>query len=716
MKKVSSTILVFLLLLTGSHLSGAVKAAENFDGTDSVIEQPVVEQERKSVFFPIFKKKKQEEVKTELAPLVENTQTAETEAVTEKPKNKKFFSILERNKDSDETKAEKAEKKKNTVTVESSEDYTKEQLAIDDEPGTTNINVDSDIIEYFPERHEFEAIGNAKVTFTEEGSVLTADKIIFNHETNFIRAYDNVTLTRAGQKLNGDYMQVNLNDENAMITNPVLKHMNIKISAKVANVNEVKTEAMEGVANFTDKTMYRFISRSIFGLENPLIDDEEDKNYFIKEKFNNEWRIKTKVIVVDSYKDHDVVTMKGADIFLKDLKVGRSNELKIYTDKEQSFVETNIVEFGSMKNLGMYLSPGYVFQLPKGSTLKMGPAVGYASEFGFGAMAKFQNAYNRTDFGYMSNKDKIVVRGKHQFNERWSSQYGINSYLNEWFMGGRMPKYGMQVMHTTPYYDENLKLRFENRLSGGLYKDWDSNFSTIRLRWQTQTMKEIYEYKNSDAKFATSFGLGVQSTVSLYGTGDTYALARIGPHIRTQYKNWNQYVAYYIGGEAGETPFWFDQFFYGKSSVQVGESLRINKYLTIMYAATLALSSTPNDKMFQENRFYAVVGPDDFKVMIGYDAFRQTTTLGFNIALGTENSNVEFERLIINDPTNIGKSSDQKDSKKATKAPLQHVNQKVPKKVEDPMDMSVKEYGDYSPVPGMLNNMLMPYGSKPPGY
>lgn len=617
----------------------------------------------------------------------------------EKPKSKKFFSILERNKD---TEVKEDDSQKESAQVD-------QTSANPDE--VTNVLVDSDSIEYYPERHEFEALGNARVTFPEQNSTLTADKIIFNHDSNYIKGYDNVVINRENEKIYGDYVHINLNDENAMITSPVMAHINIQIKAKTANINEAKVEAMEGTATFTDSQMIHLKSRSVFGFEKPPIEDEIDKYYFVKEKYNNEWNLKSKIIIIDSYKDRDIITLKNSDIFIKDLKIGNSGKLKIYTNKEQQYVETSILEFGSIRNLGAFIAPAYVFELPNSSTFKVGPMVNYDdSSLGVGAMGRFQSGYNRTDMGYSTARGKFVLRGRQKITEKLWAQYGMNSYMNEWFMGGRMPEYGGQLVYATPYYNEDLKLRFENRFSGGIYKDWgERNFTTTRFRWQTNTSKDIYTYRDNDNKFAATFGVNIQSTASLYGTGDTYALVRTGPYLRTQYGPWQQYLGYFMGGAAGDSPFMFDKFYYGKSSVQLGEALKINKYLTLMYSAVIALSDTPNDKMLQENRFYFLIGPDDFKILLGYDAYRQNTTFGINMAIGTENSEVEFKKLILNEPENLGKSD--KNNKNVSDKNVK----KEEKKELDPMDRSVKDYNEYTPGFGALNNLIQP-GIRPNRY
>ena len=634
-----------------------------------------------------------------ISDVQESVNTDEKESKTDKSVNKgettgksrKFF-----------TKAEKSKK-------EIKDESAKEEQA-------TDVFVDSETIEYFPERHEFEAIGNAKVTFPSENSVLLADKIIFNHDTNIVKGYGDVVLIKEGQKVNGDYIQVNLNEDNAMMSHPVLNHMLIKIKAKNAIVNDAQTEAMDGIVTFNDKTSYKFVARPVFGFHEPMMDEVIPKNFYFKEKYDNKWRLKAKTIVIDSYKDRDVATLKNADIYIKNTKLGSAGNLKLYTDKEQDYIETNMLEMGSLRNIGAFISPGYVFQTPNSSTLKLGPALTYDHDIGVGAVGRFLTDKNRTAFGWGSSKSKFVVRGTQDLTENLSLQYGLNSYLSNGFMGSRMPKYGFQFIHDKDYQIEDLGINFRNRFSGGFARDWNRSFSTARFVWQTNSRKSFFTYKNPESKFAVDMGLNVQTHAALYGTGDTMGVVRAGPYLRTQYRSWQQYLGYFQGGQAGNTPFYFDRNFYGKSNVVLGESLRVSKYLTLMYAATIVLSNdAPNGDMLQENRFYFLIGPDDVKFMIGYDAFRQNASMGLMLNVGAENSDVEFNRLILNDPQAIGQHK--KSEKQKLAAQKKKAEEEKKKKQSDPMNRSVRDYDDYNPGFNMMpgGTMLQPSLIRPPG-
>ncbi|MBS4759624.1 MAG: hypothetical protein KHX03_02875 [Clostridium sp.] len=650
----------------------------------------------------------------EIFDVPQNTDSQEDIIIEEKdsktPVNEESFS----SKELQEEKVKPEKTKKFFTKTERAEKVKKQDQTSNE--GTTDVLVDSDSIEYFPERHEFEAVGNAKVTFPAENSVLIADKIIFNHDTNYIKGYGNVVLVKEGQKVNGDYIQVDLNDNNALMNNPVLNHLAIKIKAKTGIVYDAQTEALDGTVTFNDKTQYRFWSRPIMGFNNPMMDEAIPTQLYFKEKYDNKWRLKAKTIIIDSYKDRDVATLKNADLYIQDTKMASAGKIKLYTDKEQQYIETNMLELGSLRNIGAFVSPGFVFQTPNSSTLKLGPALTYDHEIGVGAVGRFLTDKNRTDFGYGTSKSKIVVRGEQEFTENLRLQYGINSYMNNWFLGGRMPKYGFQFIHHKAYDLDDIGVNFQNRFTAGYAKDWNRTFSTTKASWMTQSTKSLFSYKNTDSKFAADFGLSLQTSASLYGTGDTMGVLRAGPYLRTQYKAWQQYLAYYQGAVAGDSPMNYDKYYYGRSSIQLGESLRICRYLTLMYAGTIVLSDdTPNDNMFQENRIYFAVGPDDLKFLIGYDVYRQNASMGVIMNVGAENSDVEFKRLILNDPQAIGKHN--KSEKERMAAQKKKAEEEKKKKESDPMNRSVKDYRDYNPGFNMMPGgaLLQPSLIRPPG-
>src|SRR5699024_10184213 len=82
----------------------------------------------------------------------------------------------------------------------------------DDKEG---MQIDCTEMEYFEERNELEARGDVEIT-TPSGVKVTADKAIYNKENNTIKLINNVEIKRGPTTVNGEYMLVDLNEENAI--------------------------------------------------------------------------------------------------------------------------------------------------------------------------------------------------------------------------------------------------------------------------------------------------------------------------------------------------------------------------------------------------------------------------------------------------------------------------------------------------------------------
>ena len=62
---------------------------------------------------------------------------------------------------------------------------------------------------------------------------MTADRFVYNHDINYVKAYGNIVLTRDNQKIYGDFIQIDLNENNAMISRPILENVSVKIRLEV---------------------------------------------------------------------------------------------------------------------------------------------------------------------------------------------------------------------------------------------------------------------------------------------------------------------------------------------------------------------------------------------------------------------------------------------------------------------------------------------------
>lgn len=533
------------------------------------------------------------------------------------------------------------------------------------------LEITADHMEYFPDRYEVEAIGNAKVDFKAQGVVLSATKIIFNYDRNILKANENVILLSKGSITEGDFIRIDLNAPEGIFESPVTKTEDIILKAKEAKIYSDRIEEYDGVAKILKDEKLRFGSTSFGGYVNQSVYSNELNNEKPESMPSGLYSLKARTIYIDSKDEHDVITIKNADLFFKNKKVASVPSAKIVSNKSNTNVETNLPEFGSMSKLGAHIGPAVVLNVPGGNTLKLAPILTYSKEeFGIGGIARFRSANNMTEAAYGTSREEFLLRGKHKLAPGLTLNYSRFTSNSEWFLGYRRPKYSASLNYRKNDYVKDLDLHFSQMYIAGAVVDDAPNKHLEdvegRFRWMTQTYKPIYTYKNEEGNIGFSTGLVAQTAATVYTTGDVSGIFRIGPAVNTKVGPWRQSLMYYQTAIAGNMPFDFDRYRYGRSNIVLIESLKVCKYLSLGYLASIAINrEVSSDDAFQENRILLSIGPDYAKVTIGYDAFRRNTMFLFSMLVGTKDTDVEFKRSVIKNPQSFGK--EKKKSKKAKK-------------------------------------------------
>lgn len=568
--------------------------------------------------------------------------------------------------------------------------------AVEDTTVKDQALLNCDSMEYFADKTELEADGHVVMVFPQNNSTIKADKMIYNQTSNLIKAYGNVVLISEGKELLGDYMQVDLNEENAIMDNPVTGAFQIKAVAKKGYMYGDKIIQEQGSLAVTKKTIIN-LKAEMFGpdLSNMYV-PEEQKSYYMKEGHGEKFKIKTNDLIINSKKEHDTVTLKHAEVYFEGKKLGTIPSITMHTNKAQDYVEANFPELGTMTNLGLYAGPGFVFDTPKGTTLKVVPMLNYQgnsdtndSSFGFGAIAKFKSANNHVDFAYGTANKMFLMRGKERLDDNLYFQYGSNTFLDDWFLGYRMPRLMGELYYenATPYKNflgKNMDMTFTHRIAAAYVQDGNTNpdggqvplgedgIGTMRFKYMAEVAQTLYKYGDiAQTPINARFEIVGQTNMALYGTGDTQAIARIGPRIHTQYKRWMQDVGYFLSGYNDRTPLvQFDQYMYGRSNVYAIENFRLCKYLTVSWLGSLNLLQDSWDgKMLQENMFFFAIGPDDIKLNIGYDTVRQQSFVTMAMYLDAKGATIDYKKMIIKNPNTLGKDKNKENNKQQNFSP-----------------------------------------------
>ena len=540
--------------------------------------------------------------------------------------------------------------------------------------------LDSDNITFNDETGDMIATGRPVLYIPPQNTKVTADTMIYNEGGNILKAVGNVIVDRDGIPMETDELEINMNEETLYVNRVKLNSPDVIVEAQDATQQDGLLVLNNGNMRSDNSYIYRLFSTmggpDFIGM---MVDPEKQANLF-GDPDKSQLGIHAKYIEVDAGKNHDIIKAKKIEFSHNDKVFFKWPSLKAYTDKEHSYFESNIPEFGSRRKLGAFVGPGIAFSGPFGSVIKAVPFVNYRdSRWGIGGLLRYVNKYNRTELGYGTAKDVFFLRGKQKLDDNFFLQYAYNMYVDEWFLGGRMPKYMAELYFDKSYphkdfLGEGRDMTFRQRVGFGFMKDDDksykgeryndaTNMSTTRTRYMAEINQVLFSYINQPKRINFSAGALLQGSAALYGTGDTQFIARFAPYIRTQYKNWMQDVRYFLTGYDDNSPLpHYDSYRYGRSSIQITEAIRLNKYISGGWMGYINLTDdSPNKRLFQENAFFVALGPDDFKLMFGYDFYRDRTYFGLYVAFDPKGTNVTYEKMVIKNPERLGHNDNKKE-------------------------------------------------------
>jgi len=529
----------------------------------------------------------------------------------------------------------------------------------------SDITIDSKELEYFDDTGELEARGSVVIN-AENGTVLTADKAVYDKNANTVKLYDNVTLTKGANTVFGDYMLIDLNEENAIMDAPTANiGATIKVKAQEGFAYADRIEAVNGSVDLAKKIEMCLRSGGFDAYENMLIRDE-DVSFDIKRQRLSPYKIKAKEVLIESRKDHDSFTLKNADLYYKKFKLLTVNTIELFADKEMNYVEANVpLSIGSLNDFGEYVGLGYTFKLPAGANLRVAPALVYDDDLGVGAFATLKTKRLKVDAAWATSSENLILDGEYRFTPKIRAEFGRHAYKDEDFLGSKRAGHLAQLVYDDTFNVKDLNAIFKQRFTAGYASDYvkkhqeDNNFGTMRLRWQSQLSKSIFGVSNKEQDMTLDFGAYAQTVATLYGTGDTFGLVRGGPYISSRIKNWKSNIGYAIGGTHGRSPFKFDEYTYGKSAIDIDESLKLCKYLSLGYRGTISpLEDNSDGDLLTENRFYAIIGPEDAKLALSYDTIRKNASFNVMFMVGTDTTDITYEKLTVKDPDKLQKKKE----------------------------------------------------------
>lgn len=547
-----------------------------------------------------------------------------------------------------------------------------EMAGVEESKSPQRVIITCDDMDYSTETSILNANGNVVVTFVQENTTLKTDHLVYDKRSNHMSAFGNVVINKKGVDVYGESINVDLNEENALIDKPLSKLAKVSISADKGFVYQNKVVQEKGSITVDSSIPINLQPTGKAPKLKRMMISEEDKSSLDDIAGNSIYRIKVSNIIINSDKKLESLELRRAQIYKGNKHVFTIPWIKLYTNKNHDFVDGDFPEIGSRRNLGMFVGPGWAIKMPFGSLLKIAPIATYRNKFGIGGFARFLSGTNETELGYGTSKSRFVLRGEQALDDHLKLEYAIYDHMDNWFLGRRMPKYGASLVYERGYKHKdflmkNMDMKFTHNASFGVFRDNDKDkyfkrlnklgegHGTIRMRYMAEIDQKIINYENKDQLIKAWLSIVGQGSTALYGTGETQVIGRIGPRIHTQYKRWMQDIGYFQTAYKDDTPMpVFDAYRYGKSSVYAREYFRVCRYLTLSWLGSLTLSDDRwRNNRFSECAFFVSVGPDDLKLNVGYDVIRENAYVNFSMALDPKGTVIDYDRLEIKNPENF---------------------------------------------------------------
>lgn len=533
---------------------------------------------------------------------------------------------------------------------------------------SNRFTINADKVTYNEQDGNVYAYGNVEIIANAQEVVLRSDEAVLDKDSQTLKMSKNVKIYKDGNEISGEFLIVNLNEQNVLMDNPTLKAYQFIVKAQEAFLVENDLQMLNGSLTSEKENSFTLETSGFQRFENVSLDYLKDRN--LKRDIDSELKqvydVKSKEIVITSYKDHNSVVLKRANVYYNKHKIITNTDIEIISDKQNSVTEVNAPEAGNFRNFGMYVGYGFVFKMPKGQILKVMPVLTSGNhKIGVGALVRHRTQNSILEAGYNTSTTNLVLSGRYNFGNGFSFTYGRNAYMPEGFMGARRSGYAAQLQFQKSYYNEDLDARFNHGIYAGAFSDYVKHkqeshaYATTRFRYIAEIRKDFFKYKNSEQDFGVRISALAQSSATVYGSGETTGVARIGPFLTTNLRKWESSVGYMVAGVHGDSPFVFDKYRYGKSSFMLNEKFNFNNKFALGYRATL----TPNRDNYErdlltESRLYAILGPQDLKLCLSYDFIRDIAHIDFMFLLGTSSSKIDFDKLITR---NIDSSENKKD-------------------------------------------------------
>ena len=394
----------------------------------------------------------------------------------------------------------------------------------------------------------------------------------------------------------------------------------------------------------------------------------------------NNFRILAKQVdVVQGTDRFNEINVRNPDLYYKQHKLFPLPDQKFGQDKNTDSLYNLGPPIGNSPDLGgFYGGPSASFRLGQG-VARISPLLslggggrrfrsrqsfekkGFAP--GIGGLIQYQSSTSLLNLAYNSHINQPLIYAEKRFNEnRDRLRVTLNEDYNQGFFGYERPFWSAQIADSR-VLSEFGNFQLSTFASAGVLHDefYPTNTPKYFVKAPKNATPETAgriqlqaQIRNQQPLLSIgqhfNLGAAAQFGLSGYSTGDILGIARAGPIANLQFKRWQSATGYFAAVTSGRSPFVFDQYYRGSSYVFLGNTVKVNQYLTVGLHQDLNLNrSNARNDLLVGNQFFVLFGPKNVKFNLGYDFIRQRSYFGINFP-GDGDTTVFYDRMKIYQP------------------------------------------------------------------
>jgi len=387
------------------------------------------------------------------------------------------------------------------------------------------VDIVSDTLNYDTNTKLYTATGSVHVIISEQNTELTANKVVYDKDTELMIAEGDVVINNKGEKTYGTYAKIDLTRKSALINDPIAKLEQVRIKAReglvgdndyvelyngklvvpatiVANTPQLQARRDDAINELTDGDLSRLaVVRPLEApdkpgksnpnaptYENKLVAQELDMSWDIPETgHRSKFRLHSKDVEIVRGEDGvNDINLLNPKLKYGDFTLATLPQMDFMHDETQNWTEYLGPDIGVDPDLGgLYAGPGWDFRAGKG-IVKVSPLASFgvgarrtrggrkldrSTGAGVGLFLNYMSPNTRSWFAYSTQTetpifmfDRKILDGKTHVMAAANEDYTLG------FIGWERPKYIGQVYDNRKLYGNDW-FRVDSYASAGVAKD-----------------------------------------------------------------------------------------------------------------------------------------------------------------------------------------------------------------------------------------------------